>query len=70
MDNALKHKLLGEFETMKTIEADAHDFYRRAADDPLVTDETMRRRFQEIADDELRHTELVERIMNLIRNCT
>ena len=70
MDSALKHKLLSEFETMKSIEADAQKFYRKAADDPIVTDEAMRHQFQEIADDEQRHIELVERIMNLIHNCT
>ena len=69
MNDAIKHKLLGEFETMRLIEKDAHEFYLKASTDPSVTQPTVRKSFSKIAEDERRHVELVGRIMNIIRNC-
>ena len=69
MDNAIKHKLLDEFETMRLLEEDAHEFYLRASKNPDVTEESVRRCFGSIAEDEKHHVELVERIMNILRNC-
>jgi len=67
-DNLTASRLLADFETMKTIELDARDFYVRASDDPGVDDEA-RRRFAEIGADESRHVELVDQVLNIIRNC-
>jgi len=69
MDNAIKHKLLDEFETMRLLEEDAHNFYRNASHDPNITEQSVRRCFASIADDEKHHVELVERIMNILKNC-
>ena len=69
MDRATKHKIIGEFETMRLIEQDAHELYLKASMDPSVTDPKVRTCFQRIARDEKRHMELVERIMNIVRNC-
>jgi rubrerythrin len=69
MDSAIKHKILGEFETMRLIEQDAHKLYLKASTDPNVTDPKVRTCFQRIARDEEHHVELVERIMNIVRNC-
>ena len=69
MDNATKQKLIGEFETMKMIEQDAHDFYAKVSQDPSVKDESVRNCFGSIARDEQHHVELVDRIINILKNC-
>jgi len=69
MNDAIKQKLLNEFDTMRLIEEDAHEFYLRASTDPNVTDQGVRKCFGAIAEDEWNHVELVERIMNILRNC-
>ena len=69
MDNATKRKLLGEFNTMKLIEQDAHEFYVKASTNPGVTEHEIRNCFRKIADEEKHHMELVDRIMNIINNC-
>ena len=68
-DNAVKQKILSEFESMKLIEQDAHRFYCDAAEDTIVTDRSMRNHLQQIAEDENHHTELVDRLINIIQNC-
>jgi rubrerythrin len=70
MDDFNKQKLVSEFGMMKMIEQDAHDFYVKASQDRNVKDEKIRNCFGRIAEDERRHIELVERIINIIRNCT
>jgi rubrerythrin len=69
MDNVTKQKLVTEFETMKLIEQDAHDFYVKASQDQSVKDERVRNCFSKIAEDERYHIELVDRIMNILKNC-
>ena len=69
MNDTVKQKLLNEFETMRLIEKDAQDFYLKASTDPNVTDQSVRTCFSAIAEDERHHVELVERIMNILRNC-
>ena len=70
MENLNKQKLVSEFETMKMIEQDAHDFYVQVSQDRNVKDEKIKTCFRKIAEDELHHIELVERIINIVRNCT
>ncbi len=69
MDTATQRKLLGEFNTMKLIEQDAHDFYLKVSLDPCVTELEMRDCFRTLAEEEKYHAELVDRIMNIINNC-
>jgi rubrerythrin len=69
MNDAIKQKLLSEFETMRLIEKDAYEFYLKASADPNVADPAIRKSFSGIAEDERYHVELVERIMNILRNC-
>ncbi len=69
MDNAIKQKLIGEFDTMKLIEQDAHDFYLKASQDPDVMDEKARNCFYKIAQDEQHHVELVDMVVNILKNC-
>jgi len=70
MENLNKQKLVSEFETMKMIEQDAHDFYVQVSQDRNVKDEKIKTCFSRIAEDEQYHIELVERIINIVRNCT
>jgi len=69
MDNATKRKLLGEFNTMKLIEQDAHEFYVKASTHPEMTGREICNCFRTIAEEEKYHMELVDRIMNIINNC-
>ena len=64
-----KQKTLSEFETMKSIEQDAHEFYLKASDNPSLTDQRVRNCFGKIAEDEKYHVELVDRIINILTNC-
>ena len=69
MDNATKRKIIGEFNTMKLIEQDAHEFYMKASNDLSVSDINVRNCFRTIAEEEKYHMELVDRIMNIVNNC-
>ncbi len=69
MDNLNKQQLIDEFETMKLIEQDAHDFYLKASQNPSVKDDMIRNCFSKIAEDERHHIELVDRIISTLRNC-
>ena len=69
MDNTTKQKTLSEFETMKLIEQNAHDFYIKASENSNLTDQRIRKCFHKIAEDEKHHVVLVERIINILTNC-
>jgi len=69
MNNTTKQKTLSEFETMKLIEQNAHDFYVKASENASLTDRRIRNCFGGIAEDEKRHVVLVERIINILNNC-
>jgi len=70
MDDFNKQKLVSEFGMMKMVEQDAHDFYVKVSQDRNVKDQKLKNCFERIAEDERRHIELVERIINIIKNCT
>ena len=69
MDNMTKQKTLSEFETMKLIEQNAHEFYLKASENPSLTDQRVRNCFSKIAEDEKHHVVLVDRIINILTNC-
>ncbi len=69
MDNKTKQKTLSEFETMKLIEQNAHEFYLKASENSSLTDQRIRNCFHKIAEDEKHHVVLVERIINILTNC-
>lgn len=69
MNSPTKKQLIHEFETMKSIEQQAHDFYLKAAEDPIAADPRISDRLRQIAEDEQHHLELVGRIINIIGNC-
>ncbi len=64
-----KQKTLSEFETMKLIEQNAHEFYLKASENSNLTDQSVRNCFGKIAKDEKHHVVLVERIINILTNC-
>ena len=70
MENLNKQKLVSEFEMMKMIEQDAHDFYVVTSQDRNLKDQKIRNCFERIAEDERHHIELTDRIINIIKNCT
>lgn len=69
MDNMTKQKTLSEFETMKLIEQNAHEFYLKASENSSLTDQRIRSCFHKIAEDEKHHVVLVDRIINILTNC-
>ena len=64
-----KQKTLSEFETMKLIEQNAHEFYLNASENSSLTDQGIRNCFGKIAEDEEHHVVLVDRIINILTNC-
>jgi len=61
-----KAKIVSEFETMKSFELSARDLYREIAGDSRVTEPRIRDAFRRLAEDEHRHAELVQEIIDLI----
>lgn len=61
-----KAKIVGELTTMKAYELSARDLYREIAGDPRVTEPAIRDAFQRLAEDEHRHAELVQEILDLV----
>jgi rubrerythrin len=62
-----KDKIIGEFETMKSIEVSARDLYIRISSDPRVEDESIKDTFKIIAEDEQKHVELVQKIIDILK---
>ncbi len=52
---------------MRLIEESARDFYRQIVIDPRVESPEVKSIFAQIADEEQRHIEIVDRIMHCIR---
>lgn len=61
-----KDKIISEFEMMKELEASARDLYVRISSDPGVKDQRIKNTFAKIAEDEQRHTELVQKIIDIV----
>lgn len=53
---------------MKSFELSARDLYREIAGDPRVRDQRIRDVFARLADEEQRHAELVQEIIDLIND--
>jgi rubrerythrin len=61
-----KAKIVSEFATMKSFELSARDLYREIAGDLRVAETRIRDAFRRLAEDEHRHAELVQEIIDLI----
>ena len=63
-----KKKLIGEFEMMKDFELSVKDLYIRITKSPDVKEQKIKDIFAKMADDEQRHSELVQKIINIAAN--
>jgi uncharacterized metal-binding protein len=68
MINQNKEKIISEFEMMKDLELTVKDLYIRITKSPDVKDQKIKDIFTKIADDEHRHSELVQKIINIATN--
>ena len=67
MNSHAKENLVEGFEIMKSMEQSALNFYLNALEDPIVADETMRQAFRKIIEDEKKHLDFVQQIIDLIK---
>jgi rubrerythrin len=65
--NQPKDKIIAEFETMKSFELSARSLYARIAVDPTVRQKKVRDTFAVLARDEQQHAEVVQEIIEIIR---
>ena len=63
-----KEKLIGEFEMMRDFELTAKDLYVKIAASPDVEQQQIKDTFAKIAEDEQRHADIVQKIINIITN--
>jgi rubrerythrin len=68
MTNQDKEKIISEFEMMKEFELSVKDLYLRIINSPDVKDQKIKDIFAKIADDEQRHSELVQKIIDIAAN--
>ena len=66
--NPDKKKIIRDLEVMKGFELSAKDFYTRIYSDPQVKEQPIINAFESIAEDELRHAEIVQEIIDLVNN--
>ena len=64
--NRDKEKIIDEFTTMKSFELSAHELYARIAGDAGLKEQKAKDAFAKLADDEQRHAELVQEIINIV----
>jgi rubrerythrin len=63
-----REKIISEFEMMKGFELTARDLYVKIASSPDVKEQNIKDIFAKIAEDEQRHAELVQKIINIAMN--
>ena len=61
-----KDRIIGDFETMKSFEASARDLYIKISSESSIEDQNIKDVFGKIAQDEQRHAEIVQKIINII----
>jgi hypothetical protein len=66
--NQNKEKIISEFEMMKDFELTARDVYIRITKSPDVKEQRIKDIFAKIAEDEQRHSDLVQKIINIATN--
>ncbi len=67
-ENRNKRKIVRELELMEGFELSARDFYRRISSDPQLDDEQLREAFQNLAEAEQHHAEIVREIIHLVND--
>ncbi len=68
ISNRNKEEIISEFEMMKDFELSAKDLYTRIAGSLDIQQEKIKDNFARIADDEQRHADIVQKIINIITN--
>ena len=63
-----KDKIITEFQTMKSFEESARDLYLKISSEPSIRDQNIKDVFARIAQDEQRHAEIVQKIINIVTN--
>ena len=63
-----KEKLTREFEFMRDFEKWAGDFYRQISASPKITEKRIGAIFDDIASDEYHHSEIIQKIINIVKN--
>jgi rubrerythrin len=63
-----KKKIISEFQMMKDFELSAKDLYTKIATSPDVREQQIKDTFARIAEDEQRHAEIVQKIINIVTN--
>ena len=63
-----KKKLIGEFEMMRDFELTAKDLYIKIVNSPDVEQQQIKNIFAKIAEDEQRHADIVQKIINIVTN--
>jgi rubrerythrin len=63
-----KKKIISEFEMMKDFELSTRALYIKIAASPDVKQQQIKDTFAKIAEDEQRHAEIVQEIINIVTN--
>jgi rubrerythrin len=63
-----KKKIIGDFQMMKDFELSVKDLYIEIATSPDVREQQVKDTFAKIAEDEQRHAEIVQKIINTVTN--
>ena len=66
--NQNKKKIISEFEMMKNFELTAKDLYIKIATSPDVKEQQIKDTFAAMAQDEQRHADIVQKIINIVTN--
>ncbi|MGA1980249.1 MAG: hypothetical protein ABSG99_06780 [Sedimentisphaerales bacterium] len=66
--NRNKEKIISEFEMMRDFELTVKALYIKIVNSPDVKDQKIKDIFAKIAEDEQRHSELVQKIINIATN--
>jgi len=61
-----KKKLISEFGMAKSLEVSAAELYTKIASDADIEDQNIKTAFKNLAQDEHRHTKIVQEIIDLI----
>jgi rubrerythrin len=66
--NQNKEKIISEFEMMRDFELSVKDLYIKIINSPDVKERKIKDTFTKIADDEQRHADIVQKIINIASN--
>jgi hypothetical protein len=68
ISNQNKKKIISEFEMMRDFELTARDLYIKIYSSPDVKEQKVKDIFTKIAEDEQRHADIVQKIINIATN--